>query len=527
MATATRRTDPDTDTTAGDTRSFPEGFLWGAATAAYQIEGAAAEDGRRRPSGTPSATRPARSLGGDTGDIAVDHYHRFRERRRADGRAGPDGVPLLGLLVAGPADRPRARRPARAWTSTAAGRRAAGARASSRSSRSTTGTCPQELEDAGGWPERDTAERFAEYAGDRRRGARRPGRARGPRSTSRGAAPSSATAPGCTPRAAPSRRPSLRAAHHLNLAHGLGAQALRAALPARDPGRDHASTCTVVRPLTARTRPTWTRPRRIDALANRVFLGPMLHGAYPEDLLADTARRHRLVVRPGRRPAPSSSSRSTRSASTTTRPRWCRRPDAAPAAPRADGHGASDHSPWPGADDVAFHQHAGRAHRDGLDDRPDGPARPAACATPREAPGLPLWSPRTARPTTTSRDADGRVHDPERIAYLHGHLAAVHRAIADGADVRGYFLWSLMDNFEWAYGYSKRFGAVYVDYPTAPHPQVQRPLVRRGRPHRQPPGGRRHRVLTTGGREQAPSRSVPPQVRAQGRETLSCVRHGW
>lgn len=60
----------------------------------------------------------------------------------------------------------------------------------------------------------------------------------------------------------------------------------------------------------------------------------------------------------------------------------------------------------------------------------------------------------------------GEVADPERIDYLHGHLSAVHRAIGAGVDVRGYFLWSLLDNFEWGYGYSKRFGAVYVDYPT-------------------------------------------------------------
>ncbi|NXY99536.1 family 1 glycosylhydrolase, partial [Streptomyces sp. BR123] len=63
-------------------------------------------------------------------------------------------------------------------------------------------------------------------------------------------------------------------------------------------------------------------------------------------------------------------------------------------------------------------------------------------------------------------DPSGQVKDPERVAYLHAHLAAVHRAVEDGADVRGYFLWSLLDNFEWAYGYSKRFGIVHVDFPT-------------------------------------------------------------
>jgi beta-glucosidase len=61
---------------------------------------------------------------------------------------------------------------------------------------------------------------------------------------------------------------------------------------------------------------------------------------------------------------------------------------------------------------------------------------------------------------------DGRVHDPDRAAYLHGHLAAVHEAIQQGADIRGYFVWSLLDNFEWAWGYSKRFGIVYVDLDT-------------------------------------------------------------
>ncbi len=84
----------------------------------------------------------------------------------------------------------------------------------------------------------------------------------------------------------------------------------------------------------------------------------------------------------------------------------------------------------------------------------------------REAPGLPLYITENGAAYDDKPDPDGRVHDPERISYLHGHLAAVRRAISDGADVRGYYLWSLLDNFEWAYGYGKRFGAVYVDYST-------------------------------------------------------------
>lgn len=84
----------------------------------------------------------------------------------------------------------------------------------------------------------------------------------------------------------------------------------------------------------------------------------------------------------------------------------------------------------------------------------------------REAPGLPLYVTENGAAYDDAPDASGRVHDPDRVAYLHSHLSAVRHALRDGADVRGYYLWSLMDNFEWSYGYEKRFGAVYVDYAT-------------------------------------------------------------
>lgn len=84
----------------------------------------------------------------------------------------------------------------------------------------------------------------------------------------------------------------------------------------------------------------------------------------------------------------------------------------------------------------------------------------------RDNPGLPLMVTENGAAFDDHVSPDGRVEDPERIEYLRGHLDAVRRAVAAGADVRGYFLWSLMDNFEWGYGYSKRFGAVYVDYAT-------------------------------------------------------------
>jgi beta-glucosidase len=139
--------------------------------------------------------------------------------------------------------------------------------------------------------------------------------------------------------------------------------------------------------------------------------------------------------------------------------------DASPEAPRADGHGASSSSPWPGADDVAFHQTPGERTEMGWTIDPTG-LHDLIMRYTREAPGLPLYVTENGAAYDDEVDADGRVHDPERVAYVVAHLAAVHTAIADGVDVRGFFQWSLLDNYEWAYGYEKRFGIVHVDYRT-------------------------------------------------------------
>lgn len=127
--------------------------------------------------------------------------------------------------------------------------------------------------------------------------------------------------------------------------------------------------------------------------------------------------------------------------------------------PRADGHGAAVHSPWPAAESVAFHQPPGERTDMGWSIDPTG-LYDLLMRFTREAPGLPLLV--TENGAAYAPD----LHDPQRIGYLEAHLASVHRALADGAPVEGYFLWSLMDNFEWSYGYSKRFGIVQVDYET-------------------------------------------------------------
>ncbi|MEV8309064.1 GH1 family beta-glucosidase [Streptomyces flavidovirens] len=445
----------------GSNESFPPGFLWGTATAAYQIEGAAQEDGRTPSIWDTFSRTPGKVLGGDTGDVAVDHYHRMRD----DVRMMADlGLSAYRFSVSWPRVQPTGRGPAvergldfyRALTDELL---AAGITPSLTLYH---WDLPQELEDAGGWPARDTAYRFAEYAG-------LVARALGDRvelwttlnepwcSAFLGYG-SGVHAPGRTDPVA-----ALRAAHHLNLGHGLAVQALRTALPGR--ARIGVSlNPSAVRPLTG-SAGDLDAQRRIDALANRVFTGPMLTGAYPSDLLADTAHlTDWSFVQEG-------------DAATAGRPldflginyyapAVVSAADApSPAGANRDGHGVSDHSPWPGSEAVTFHQPPGELTAMDWSVDPTG-LYDLLMRYTRETPGVALMITENGAAYDDKPAADGTVHDPDRIRYLHGHLAAVRRAMLDGADVRGYFLWSLMDNFEWSYGYSKRFGAVYVDYET-------------------------------------------------------------
>ncbi|MEU8886762.1 GH1 family beta-glucosidase [Streptomyces sp. NPDC048442] len=438
---------------------FPSDFLWGSATAAYQVEGAVREDGRTPSIWDTYSHTPGRTENGDTGDVACDHYH----RRAADVALMADlNLTAYRFSVSWPRVQPTGRGPA-----VQRGLDFYRALADDLLDRNITPSLtlyhwdlPQELEDAGGWPARDTAYRFAEYAG-------LVAEALGDRvelwttlnepwcSAFLGYG-SGVHAPGRTDPVA-----ALRAAHHLNLAHGLGTQALRAALPAR--ARIGISlNPSVVRPLTPSPQDT-DAARRIDALANRVFTGPLLQGAYPADLLADTAAlTDWSFVEPGDE-ATAHQRLDMLGINYYTPAVVSHAPDTT--APRSDGHGASNHSPWPAADTVAFHQPPGERTEMGWSVDPSG-LYELLVRYGREAPGVPLYITENGAAYDDKPGADGTVHDPERIAYLHAHLTAVQRAMEVGADVRGYFLWSLMDNFEWSYGYSKRFGAVHVDFAT-------------------------------------------------------------
>ncbi|MEV6977190.1 family 1 glycosylhydrolase [Kitasatospora sp. NPDC093806] len=446
------------------TPAFPPGFRWGAATAAYQVEGAAAEDGRTPSVWDTFCRTPGRVHDGDTGDVATDHYHRYREDVALMAGLGLDAY---RFSLAWPRVRPGGSGPANRAGLDFYDRLVDELLAHGITPVVTLyhWDLPQPLEDAGGWTTRSTAHRFAEFA------ALAAGRL-GDRVTSW----TTLNEPWCSAFLgygsgvhAPGRADpvaALTAHHHLLLAHGLAVGALRAALPA---GAEVSLTLNLA-DVRARTDDPADRDaaRRIDGLANRIFLDPVFHGRYPADVLADTAHlTDWAFVRDGDLTAiarPLDALGLNYYTPTVVSAEQPTAPDHTPAeGPREDGHGGGERSPWPADEGIRFHPAAGPRTAMGWPVDPDGLYR-LLSRLRTELPGLPLLVTENGAAYEDRPDATGAVHDPERIAYLHGHLDAVRRAIADGTPVRGYFLWSLLDNFEWAYGYSKRFGIVHVDF---------------------------------------------------------------
>ncbi|HEX2418417.1 MAG TPA: GH1 family beta-glucosidase [Micromonosporaceae bacterium] len=436
---------------------FPPGFLWGAATAAYQIEGSASVDGRGPSIWDTFSHTPGKVLGGDTGDVAADHYRRYRDdvalmaglglkayrfsiswsRVQPDGQgpanqAGLDFYRRLAdeLLEHG----------IRPWPTLY------------------HWDLPQALEDAGGWLNRDTALRFADYAalmcqalGDRLDSWTTLNE---PWCSAFLGYASGEHAPGLQDPAG-----SIRAAHHLLLGHGLAVRALRAA-GAREVG------VTVnlypVDPASSSEADT-DAARRIDGLQNRIFLDPLLLGRYPDDVLADLASVSDFGhVRDGDLTAISAPldllgvnyySRHVVAA-----------PDgqAAPGGHSPRGGGAS---PYPGSDGVRFLSREYPVTAMGWEIDAPGLAE-TLVRLHREYPVPSLYVTENGAAFHDPLPVGDEVADPERVSYIDAHLRACHQAIESGVPLRGYFVWSLMDNFEWAWGYSRRFGVVYVDYPT-------------------------------------------------------------
>ena len=204
--------------------------------------------------------------------------------------------------------------------------------------------------------------------------------------------------------------------------------------------------------------------RQIDALANRAFLGPMLDGAYPADLLHDTRSvSDWSFVREGdlAQIAVPLDLLGVNYYSTILVRRW--RGDGKRL--RADGHGQAAASAWIAADNVEFLPQPGPYTTMGWNIEPAGLTELLVSLHERY-PYLPLMVTENGASFDDVVTADGRVHDPRRSAYLHDHIEAVGAALDAGADVRGYLVWSLLDNFEWGWGFDRRFGIVRVDFET-------------------------------------------------------------
>ncbi|GII76765.1 beta-glucosidase [Sphaerisporangium rufum] len=439
-------------------RNFPAGFLWGTATAAYQVEGAAAEDGRGPSIWDTFSHTPGRVDAGDTGDVACDHYHRVEEDLDL---LADLGVGAYRFSVSWPRVIPGGRGPVNPRGMDFYSRLVDGLIARNIEPVATLyhWDLPQELEDAGGWPHRDTALRFADYA-------RTMGQALGDRvrtwitlnepwCTAYLGYGSGVHAPGRTDPAA-----ALAAVHHLDLGHGLAAQALR---ETSAPSAQVSVTLNLHHARGESERDA-EAVRRIDALANRAFLGPMLEGAYPRDLIEDTAAvTDWSFVRDGDEKA--ACAPLDLLGVNYYNPVLVRVWDGSGPRATADGHADGAGTPWIACDDVEFVQQPGPYTEMGWNIDETGLTE-LLLRLHRDHPGLPLMITENGAAFADVPDAGGRVRDERRVDYLHRHLGAVLDAIDGGADVRGYFVWSLMDNFEWARGYAKRFGIVHVDRDT-------------------------------------------------------------
>ena len=426
---------------------FPKNFYWGTATAAYQVEGAVREDGRGESIWDRFSHTPGKIKNGDTGDVACDNYHRYREdvalmkslhlnsyrfsiawprvQPEGVGKANPKGLDFYKrlideLLTVGIRPLPTLYH----WD------------------------LPQALEDRGGWPNRDTAARFSEYVdvvarelGDR------------VSDWSLFNEPTAFTNDGYLEgKGAPGRKSILdflRATHVVNLAQGMGFRALKAAAPKARVGTVlNMSSC---EPATQSDEDRLAA-ERTHAIMNLWFLEPALNGRYPEafTFLPETA----MGIKSGdmelaRAPLDFIGINlyyRTIAASAGT---WSRVTDPKmwlfPVNREFGKQGARtdmDWEVWP----QSIYDMVMRITKDYH--RPVIEITESGCAY------------------GDGTDSHGVVNDTRRIEYYRGYLVALAKAIADGADVRGFHAWSLLDNFEWAEGYSARFGLVWVDFKT-------------------------------------------------------------
>jgi len=422
-----------------DLAAFPHDFLWGTATAAYQIEGAAAEDGRAPSIWDTYSHTPGKVAGNDNGDVACDHYHRWREDI---GLMRQLGASAYRLSVAWPRVMPGGDGPVNP-KGLAFYDELIDALLQAGITPSVTlyhWDLPQALQDRGGWPERDTALAFAEYAsvvaerlGDR---VTHWATLNEPLCSAWIGHLEGRMAPGLTDLTA-----AVRASYHLLLGHGLAVDAIRAAAPSAQVGI--VTNLSTVHAATDRDEDV-AAARRQDGHINRWWLDPVYGRGFPADM-----REVYGVELPEREG------------------------DLAKIAAPLDWHGLNYYMPSTVADDPSAPAPQVRSvrrlgvPRTGMDWEIDANGiETLLLRLTDEYPVRRLYVTENGSAYPDVVRPDGTVDDPERQDYLERHLAACASAIRKGAPLAGYFAWSLLDNFEWAYGYDKRFGLVHVDYRT-------------------------------------------------------------
>ncbi len=422
--------------------TFPEGFLWGAATSAYQIEGAWDEDGKGESIWDRFVRRPGRVLHGHTGDTACDHYHRM-ERDAA--LMAELGLPWYSFTLSWPRVIPQGRGAPNPKGLDFYDRLVDALLARGIQPKATLyhWDLPQALQAEGGWPRRALADDFAAYArlvfdklADRVRiwatfnepwVAAFLGYGHG------------LHAPGLWDAQA-----AYQSAHHMLLAHAQAVQVYRAG----NYGGKIGLILNLNHLLPASERPEdRAAAERVYAETHRIFLDPLIHGRYPEafyDWLGPHAPRRSpqdLARIHGAYDYLGVNHYNTDTVAYDVHGSWLKarlRPYAAP------GWGFTTMG-W-GINPAGL-----RAELLDLKENYGNPevyVTENGCALPDQP------------------DAEGFVADWERIAFLRAHLREVHAAIQQGARVRGYFVWSLFDNFEWERGYTQRFGLVRIEYNT-------------------------------------------------------------
>jgi beta-glucosidase len=411
--------------------TFPSDFLWGAATAAYQIEGAWNEDGKGESIWDRFSHTPGTIFHGDTGDVACDHYHRFREDVALMQRLG---LKAYRFSISWPRVTPNGRGAVNLPGLDFYDRLVDALLAAKIQPFVTLyhWDLPQALQEGGGWGNRDTCGHFADYVaavvkrlGDRVTHwttfnepwvAAHVGHFMGHH------------APGLV-----DLRLSMQVTHHLLAAHGMAARAIRAIAPHAQVGI--VLNFTPPEPATeseanrAMVEDNWRR-------GSTLFLEPLFRGHYGPTVQA-TMDQQGIAVQPG---------------------------DLALISQRLDFLGVNYYSRAVLDEQGAVVRVPGAAYTE-MDWEVHAPALTGLLARlAREYRLPPIYITENGAAFVDEVSADGHVHDSRRVNYLREHLIAVRQAMAQGVDVRAYFVWSLLDNFEWSWGFSKRFGIVYVDF---------------------------------------------------------------